>query len=412
MKLTVENQMKESANVQAENIVIPIGYKTTDLGLIPEDWEVKRLEDIADIDPENLSSDTNRNYNFKYISLENVDRGTLRGYTEQIFYLAPSRARRKIKKHDVLISTVRPNLKSHLIVQENIKNLICSTGFSVLRCNMNVADSFYVYSHFFANTIDQQINSLLTGSNYPAINSRDVKSLKICLPPLREQQAIAAAISDIDLLISSIDQLITKKRNIKLAAMQQLLTAKQRLPGFCGEWKTKRLSEFSQLNKGSQINKSLLESIGKYPVWNGGIAPSGYTENWNTRENTITISEGGNSCGFVNFASQKFWCGGHCYSICQIKQNVNQYFLFQKLKEMQKVIMGLRVGSGLPNIQKKNILNLEIMLPEDHEEQIAIANVLTDMDAELFTLEQRLNKTRELKQGMMQELLTGRIRLK
>lgn len=193
--------------------------------------------------------------------------------------------------------------------------------------------------------------------------------------------------------------------------MQKLLTGKQRLPGFSGKWEVKKLGELCQLNKGSQINKSLLEAVGEFPVWNGGISPSGYTNKWNTKENTITISEGGNSCGFVNFSSQRFWCGGHCYSICQIKQNIDHLFLFQKLKQMQEVIMGLRVGSGLPNIQKKNLLSLEITLPEDYEEQTAIGKILCDMDTELSTLEQQLAKARNIKQGTMQELLTGRIRL-
>jgi restriction endonuclease S subunit len=111
-------------------------------------WEVKRLGDVADIDPENLGSDTNHAYSFKYISLEDVDVGILRGYTEQIFGTAPSRARRKVRKGDVLVSTVRPNLKSHLLIRDVVVDTVCSTGFSVVRCKPAVADSAFVYFHF------------------------------------------------------------------------------------------------------------------------------------------------------------------------------------------------------------------------------------------------------------------------
>ena len=124
------------------------GYKMTEVGVIPEDWEVKCIVDIVDVDTDNLSSSTNPDYNFKYISLEDVDVGILRNYTEQVFKNAPSRARRKVKLGDVLISTVRPNLKSHLLITKEVKDLICSTGFSVLRTKSET-NSAFIYNHFF-----------------------------------------------------------------------------------------------------------------------------------------------------------------------------------------------------------------------------------------------------------------------
>lgn len=194
-----------------------------------DEWKMRKLEDIADIDPENLGKDTNPGYCFKYISLEDVDRGILRGYTEQIFYQAPSRARRKIRKNDILISTVRPNLKSHLLIRENVCNMICSTGFSVLRCNPTCADSSYVYAHFFANIVDRQIESLLTGSNYPAINSKDLRALTIPIPSLKEQKCIGNVLSDMDAEIFSLEQQLDKVRNLKQGMMQELLTGRVRL---------------------------------------------------------------------------------------------------------------------------------------------------------------------------------------
>ncbi|MBW6480787.1 MAG: hypothetical protein K0B37_15265, partial [Bacteroidales bacterium] len=140
---------------------VPEGYRMSEVGVIPEEWEVKKLEVIADIDPDNLSNSTNPEYYFQYISLEDVDYGTLRNTTELIFKDAPSRARRKIRKDDILLSTVRPNLKSHLLIKRDISNWICSTGFSVVRCKDNIAHSGFVFNHLFSSVIDRQIETLI-----------------------------------------------------------------------------------------------------------------------------------------------------------------------------------------------------------------------------------------------------------
>jgi type I restriction enzyme S subunit len=193
------------------------------------EWEVRRLGEIADIDPENLGSSTCPEYTFKYISLEDVDTGSLRGWTEQLFKTAPSRARRKLRKNDVLVSTVRPNLKSHLFIRTDISDLICSTGFSVVRCKPSCTEPAYIFAHLFADGIDRQIESLLTGSNYPAINSGDVKALQIPLPPLPEQTAIATILSDMDAEIAELERKRDKTRLLKQGMMQELLTGRIRL---------------------------------------------------------------------------------------------------------------------------------------------------------------------------------------
>jgi len=199
------------------------------------EWEVKKLGGITDVDPENLGSDTSPDYSFKYISLEDVDAGALRGYTEQVFRTAPSRARRKLRRGDVLVSSVRPNLKSHLLIRDEISDTICSTGFSVLRCKPGLADPEFVFSHLFAGDIGQQIESLLTGSNYPAINSGDVKALTIACPSLEEQRAIAAILSDMDAEIGALERKRDKTRLLKQGMMQELLTGRIRLPIPAGE---------------------------------------------------------------------------------------------------------------------------------------------------------------------------------
>lgn len=390
------------------------------------EWKVKRLGEIADVDPENLSSETNPDYSFKYISLENVDRGTLQGYSEQVFRTAPSRARRKVRKGDVLISTVRPNLKSHLIIRDEVFDVICSTGFSVVRCKSGIADPLFVYFHLFSSHVEQQIEAMLTGSNYPSINSGDVKELQIPCPPLPEQQAIATALSDVDDLIAKLEALITKKRNIKEAAMQQLLTGKQRLPGFSGKWEVKRLGDFVDLYRENVVPASLPKQTFVHfslPAYDAGKTPT-IELGSEIRSNKFRVPQDAVLVSKLNPRIPRIWAPPHipAYSIASTeflvlvpKETVSRSFLYvvcssSSFGEKMELLVTGTTGSH-QRINPHDALNITVSVPKDVGEQSAIATVLLDMDAEIAALEARLEKTRALKQGMMQVLLTGRIRL-
>ncbi|RJP24894.1 MAG: restriction endonuclease subunit S [Candidatus Omnitrophota bacterium] len=206
------------------------GYQQTEIGVIPEDWEVKSIKEIADVDPENLSTNTNLKYEFKYISLEDIDNGSIIGFSEQIFFSAPSRARRILRKGDILVSTVRPNLKSHFLFDKDEKDWICSTGFSVLRCKKDKSIPELVFFNLFHYNIERQIESLIAGSNYPAINSKDVKALKVFIPfEINEQRAIAEVLSDMDHEIAALEARRAKTQALKQGMMQELLTGRTRL---------------------------------------------------------------------------------------------------------------------------------------------------------------------------------------
>ena len=194
------------------------------------EWEVKRLGEVGDIDPENLSNNTAADFFFYYISLESVDNGTLIDSQPYSFGTAPSRARRILRDEDIMISTVRPNLKSHLYVSASISGMICSTGFSVLRPHKSIVYPQYIYANLFGGAIAQQINSLISGSNYPAISRSDIANLFVPLPPLPEQQAIATILSDIDAEITALESRRKKNRALKQGMMQELLTGRIRLP--------------------------------------------------------------------------------------------------------------------------------------------------------------------------------------
>jgi len=194
------------------------------------EWQVIYVKELADIDPENLPRSTDHDYSFNYISLEQVEHGRLIGTTEVRFENAPSRARRVVKQGDVLISTVRPNLKSHLYFQSQVSNAVCSTGFSVIRVKQEAADPRFIFFHFFEHIVNKQIEKILAGSNYPAINSGDVKSIQIpCPPTLDEQFAISEILVDLDTEIQALEQRRSKTAELKQGMMQELLTGRTRL---------------------------------------------------------------------------------------------------------------------------------------------------------------------------------------
>lgn len=399
------------------------GYKKTEIGVIPEDWEVKFIIDITDVDPDNLSTSTNPEYFFNYISLEDVDYGVLRNTTSIKFKNAPSRARRKVAKNDVLISTVRPNLKSHLHINEEVENLVCSTGFAVLRCNKNIVDSNFIFNHFFAFIINNQIDNLITGSNYPAISNKEVKSLKIPLPPLPEQTAIATVLSDPDSLIQALEKKIAKKELIKKGAMQELLKPKE-------GWERVKLDKVIEVNRGGSprpIQDYITSSPfginwikigdtsrdGKYITeTKEKIIPEGAMNSREVKEGDFLLS---NSMSFGRPYILKIdGCIHDGWLVLQNYQDsFDREFLYYTLmsKDVFNQYMTKAAGSGVLNLNKELVKTVELNRPKDIKEQTRIAQILTDIDNEIEALEKKLLKYKQLKQGLMQELLTGKIRL-
>lgn len=171
------------------------------------------------------------------------------------------------------------------------------------------------------------------------------------------------------------------------------------------KWEKKKLGEVCEVKKGQQLNKVELTESGDYPCINGGVNPSGFTDKFNTLENTITISEGGNSCGYVNFFKVKFWSGGHNYSVeISNPKLVFNAFLFQVLKFNEVELMKLRVGSGLPNIQKKDLLSFNLIFPKSIEEQTKIANFLSALDDKINQVEKQLQGMEQWKKGLLQKM--------
>lgn len=403
------------------------GYKTSELGIIPQDWDVVELEKVCDIDTENLTSNTDSDYEFDYISLEQIDNGHLLNTEKYKFKDAPSRARRVVRKNDVLISTVRPNLMSHYYVKNEVRDLICSTGFSVVR-GTNKLNMPYLYHHLFANIINSQINLVVVGSNYPAINSHDIKNLKIPLPSTPEQTAIATALSDTDTLISSLQTLIAKKQAIKLSAMQNLLSGKIRLPEFAQrpdglpkimrqtelggvpeDWEVVELGSVAFIKTGSKNNQDKKEN-GQYPFFVRS-ANVEQIDSYSYDCEAILIPGEGNIGSIFHYINGKFDAHQRVYVIRDFKNVIGKFVFFALKQSFGKHAMENTVKATVDSLRLPTFQNFKFAIPKSTTEQTAISQLLSGMDAEIEALICRLKKTQALKQGMMQTLLTGKIRL-
>ena len=367
---------------------IPSGYKSSPLGIIPEDWEVKRLGEVC---THFKSGITITSKDIHEEGLYPVYGGNgLRGYTNTF-------------THD--------------------GNYILIGRQGALCGNINYVDGKnYISEHAIAVQTDENmqwlkyklenwnLNRFSESSAQPGLSVEKLVRYKLVIPTRLEQNKIADILSLWDTAIAKqtalIEKLILRKRGL----MQQLLTGKKRLKGFEGEWKEVRLGEVCDLTKGEQVNSETLTETGLFPVINGGITPSGYKDDYNTEANTITISEGGNSCGFVNLIKTKFWSSGHCYTISNII-NFDLIYLYYSLKFAEPHIMNLRVGSGLPNIQLGSLQKFTLLMPQ-LEEQKAIAAIIGQTDKEIEIQKQKLAAMQEQKKGLMHVLLTGKKRIK
>jgi type I restriction enzyme, S subunit len=190
------------------------------------EWKKVSIGEIAFVDKRSLNNSTPKDYTFFYISLSDIDNGHISNNLEQLcFEKAPSRARRLVSNNDILMATVRPNLKSFAIIKTDADKYVVSTGFAVITAKKDYCPD-YLYQYIFSNHIEKQIEALVTGSNYPAINSTEIKNLSVCCPSLPEQEKIAAVLSAADEEISTLEKQLAAYKQQKLGLMQQLLTGR------------------------------------------------------------------------------------------------------------------------------------------------------------------------------------------
>ena len=298
-------------------------------------------------------------------------------------------------------------------------------GFKNLICKKDVDNEFLYYALF---PLRNKMLELAIGTTFLEISKSALQSIEVIIPAdIIEQTAIAGALSDVDSLISSLQKLIEKKKAIKQGAMQELLTGKKRLPGFSGEWSKQQLGDICNIVNGGTPSTSIAE------FWNGKILwctptdiTSCSTKYIYTTESKITESglkassatllpKGAlllcsrATIGEVRIAGNTI-CTNQGFKSLVVHQNISNEWLYYMVHVLKFNMLEKAIGSTFLEISKKDLAELDIIVPE-FTEQKAIAQVLSDMDSEIELLEKKLAKYQQIKQGMMQELLTGRIRL-
>lgn len=269
------------------------------------------------------------------------------------------------------------------------------------------------YLYFNVDSRYNELRGLSTGDGgRGGLNLSIIKNFIIPFPDKKEQAAIAIVLSDIDALMGSLERLVIKKRGIMQGTMQLLLTGETRLPGFTGLWNEKQLGEISYIGRGRVINhKEIDASINQqYPVYssqtsNDGIM--GYLDSYMFDGEYVTWTTDGEKAGTPFYRSGRFNCTNVCGTI-KLKNDNPQFIAYLLKREMPKYVSRNLANPKLMNDIAKKI---ELRIPSSKEEQIAIAKVLGDMDSEINQLERKRNKYKMIKQGMMQQLLTGKIRL-
>lgn len=376
---------------------------------IPEGWSVKKLGEMG-----------------KFVSGGTPDTEKPEYWNGDIIWLTPSEITKLPTRFvsDSERKITRAGLKNSSAVLLPVGSLIICTRATVGDCCINIKEvstnqgfknlipenSNIDFLYYLISSHKTDLIRKACGSTFLEISKHDIEKLKYSVPSLSEQEKIAEILGTWDLAIEKLTALIEQKKLLKKGLMQRLLTGKQRLPGFSTPWNKVKLKNICDISKGEQLGRLEMTETGVYPVINGGISKSGLTDSYNREKDTITISEGGNSCGFVAFMKERFWCGGHCYALSNLQTNL--HFLFQILKSKESDIMKLRVGSGLPNIQKSSLDAFSLHIPTDISEQKAIANILSKADEEITLLTRKLSALKSQKKGLMQKLLTGQIRVK
>ena len=253
-------------------------------------------------------------------------------------------------------------------------NVVLGRGVAAIKGNE------FIFQTLVKMDLDGYWKKLAAGSTFESINSDTVSSAVISLPRQDDEQGrIGEWFHLLDNLIT-LHQCKEKEAAVRTGVPAKTLNARI----LANAWEQRKLKQIAAIQKGEQLGKSKLSSIGKYYVLNGGMEPSGYCEEYNTQPNTISISEGGNSCGFVALNVEHFWSGGHNYTLQNL--HVSTEYLFHYLKGIEIKIMGLRVGSGLPNIQRSAIEQIEVSCPTQAE-QHTIEKLLTSL-SNLITLHQ------------------------
>jgi type I restriction enzyme S subunit len=409
---------------------IPKGYKQTEVGVIPEDWS---LSDLSSLSAFITKGSTPTTYGFKweqsgvlFLRSECVSENGL-DLSQSMFISEAAHAslrRSEIKYGDILITITGYVGRAILYtnpLEANINQHIARVR--IISPQVNNCFIYYVLSH---PSYRARFNSITTGQAYPQISLKQVRETKVPLPPTKaEQEAIAEALSDTDAFIESLEQLIAKKRQIKQGAMQELLIGKKRLPGFevkhgykhtevgmiPEDWDFDYIENLARITTGSRNTQDRVDD-GQYPFFVRSQTVERINSYSFDGEAVLTAGDGVGTGKVFHYINGKFDVHQRVYRISEFSAKTNGYFFYLYFSSrFYNRIMQMTAKSSVDSVRREMIARMLILLPPTKGEQEAIGTIISDMDAEIAALEAKLAKARRIKQGMMQELLTGRVRL-
>jgi type I restriction enzyme S subunit len=397
------------------------GYKVTELGAIPSEWRAVRFEDVLTGFTSGATPYRGRTEYFKgsirWITSGELNYNTISETVEKITEEAVLNTNLKMLPIGTFLMAITgleaagTRGSCGIVGKESTTNQSC---MALMPKNGEIITE-YLY-HFYVKYGDELAFRYCQGTKQQSYTGRIVKILPINLPPtLTEQRAIATALSDVDALIAALDRLIAKKKAIKQGAMQELLTGRRRLEGFEGAWVLQPLGKLSKITMGQSPSSSFYNSEGNgLPLIQGNADIR--DRKTIIRNFTSQITKKGNRGDIImsvrapvgEVAKADFDC---CLGrgVCSI-YFPNEY-LYQYLLYIEPNWSRFSSGSTFDSINSNHLSNVTIKLPIDLSEQRAIAQILTDMDTEIAALERQRDKYKTVKQGMMQELLTGKTRL-
>jgi type I restriction enzyme, S subunit len=389
------------------------GYKQTEVGVIPEGWKLSFTNEIA-ISVSSGKSNTQTHADGRYPIYGS--RGVI-GFSTKSDYDGKR------------ILVARVGAYAGTVYRVNHKYCVSDNTLMVKVGNIVDFDFLYYYLKYI------DLNKLVFGSGQPLITGTQLKTFKIPIPPLPEQKAIATALSDIDGLIDSLSKLIEKKKNIKQGAMQELLTGKKRLDGFSGEWVEIMLEEVGKIT-GAGVDKKIvagqnpvlllnyLDVYKKLFIYRHNLkqvvtANQEKQKKCDIQKNDIFFtptSEVPDDIAKSSIAMEDIEGAVYSYHVVRLRSNSGHdcMFLNYAFKSIHFINQTNTSSEGSGTryvITLKKFRDFTILIPKEKEEQTAIATILADMDSEIEKLQSKLDKYKAIKQGMMQELLTGRIRL-
>ena len=425
--------------------MIPSGYKQTEIGVIPEEWEIGTFKEWFDILSNNTLSRADMNND--HGTIKNIHYGDVLIKLGEVTNVKTAslpfvndiqkvKSASRLRDGDIIIADTAEDYtvgKATEVCDSNDDTVISGLHTIPVRPKEGLFEKGFLGYFYNSSVYHNQLLPLITGTKVSAISKQGVSNTQILRPLHSEQKRIAEALSDVDGLISSLEKLIEKKKAVKQGAMQYMLTGKKRLPGFTGEWKDyivgnigdfysglsgkskkdfdcgdARFITFLNVLSNVKIDTSLLASVDVKDNESQNAVKKGDLF-FNTSSET---PEEVGMCAVLDDEVENTYLNSFCfgYRLKDNKQNPLFLSYFFNGEIGRKIMSVLAQGATRYNLSKNNFAETMINLPSK-EEQIAIASILSDMDSEIESLEKKLAKARQLKQGMMQQLLTGKIRL-